>query len=68
MKVRRGPAPAERPRRRAGRGAGAELTQQTVARPLIHHQLEVHGAAPLVAVVVDVLCPRLALDVDQHPG
>lgn len=36
----------------------------------VHHQLEVHGAAPLVAVVEDVLGPGLALYVDQdaRPG
>lgn len=31
----------------------------------VDHQLEVHRAAPLVAVVLDVLRPRFALNVDQ---
>lgn len=30
----------------------------------VHHELEVDRPAPLVAVVVDVLRPRFALDVD----
>lgn len=31
----------------------------------VHHQLEVDWATPLVAIVLDVLRPRFALDVDQ---
>lgn len=35
---------------------------------LVDHELKMHRAQPVGAVVSDVLGPSLALDVDQHPS
>lgn len=43
---------------------GGQLAR-AVSLGAVHHQLEVHGAASLVAVVEDVFSPGLALYVDQ---